>query len=49
MLNNKSPGNDDLIKEYFEKFWSEAREHFHHVFYTLLVKKNSVPHKEKQL
>ena len=49
MPNYKSPGNDGLTKEFFETFWSEVKKHFCHVFYTLLVKRNSVPHKDKQL
>ena len=43
MPNDKSPGNDGLTKEFFEK------THFYYVFYTLLIKKNSAPHKDKQL
>ena len=50
MPNDKSPGNDGLTKEFFETFWSEVKKkHFYHVFCTLFVKKNSVPHKDKQL
>ena len=26
MLNDKSPGNDSLIKEFFETFWSELEK-----------------------
>ena len=25
MPNNKSPGNDDLTKEFYEKFWEEIK------------------------
>ena len=50
MPNDKYPRNDGLTKEFCETFWSEVKKkHFYHVFYTLLVKKNSVPHKDKQL
>ena len=50
MPNDKSAGNDGLTKEFFETFWSEVKKsHFYHVFYTLLVKTNSAPHKDKQL
>ena len=49
MPNVKSPGNDGLTKEFFGIFWSEVKKkHFYHVFSTLLVKKNSVPHKDKE-
>ena len=46
MPNDKSPGNDGLTKGFFETFWLEV---FYLVFYTLLVKRNSAPHKDKQL
>ena len=46
MASDKSPGNDDLTKEFFETFWSELKKK-KYVFWTLLVKKNSVPHKDK--
>ena len=46
MASDKSPGNDDLTKEFFETFWSEKKKK-NYVFWTLLVKKNSVPHKDK--
>ena len=50
MPNDKSTGNDGLTKEFFETFWSEVKKkHFYYVFYTLLIKKNFAPHKEKQL
>ena len=49
MPNDKSPGNDGLTKEFFKTFWSEVKKHFYHVFYTLLVKRNSEPHRDKQL
>ena len=30
MPNDKSPGNDDLTKEFFETFWSEIKKnHFY--------------------
>ena len=45
MPNDKFPGNDGLTKEFFETFWSEVKKHFYHIFYTLLVKRRSVPHK----
>ena len=35
-----------LTKGFFETFWLEV---FYLVFYTLLVKRNSAPHKDKQL
>ena len=48
--NDKSPGNDDLTKEFFERYWSEVKKnYFYHVFYIPLVKRNSAPHKDKQL
>ena len=28
MRNNKSPGNDDLTKEFYETFWNELKEIF---------------------
>ena len=28
MPNDKSPGNDDLTKEFFEIFWSEVKKTF---------------------
>ena len=49
MPNDKSPGNDGLTKEYFETFWSEVKKNIFIMCFTLLVKKNSAPHKDKQL
>ena len=50
MPHDKSPGNNGLTKEFFETFWPEVKKnHFYHVLYTLLVKRNSAPHKDKQL
>ena len=49
MPNDKSPGNHGLTKEFFETFWSEVKKPFYLVFYTLLVKRNSAHHKDKQL
>ena len=46
---DKSPGNDGLTKEFFETFWSEVKKTIFIMFYTLLIKKNFVPHKDKQL
>ena len=49
MPNNKSSGNDGLTKEFFKKCCSEVKKtHFYHVLYTLLTKKNYVPHKYKK-
>ena len=28
MPNDKSPGNDDVTKEFFETFWSEVKKAF---------------------
>ena len=47
--NGKYPGNDGLTIDFLETFSSEVKKHFYYVFYTLLVKKNSEPHKDKQL
>ena len=50
MPNGKSPGNDDLTKEFFETLWSEIKKKtFYLAFHTLLIKGNSAPHKDKQL
>ena len=49
MPNDKSPGNDGLTKEYFEIFWSDVKKHFYLAFHILLIKRNSAPHKDKQL
>ena len=49
MHNDKSPGNDGLTNGFYEAFWSEVKKHFYHVFYTLLVKRNTAPHKDKRL
>ena len=49
MPNEISSGNDNLTKECFEKFWTEVKKHFDIVFYTLLVRNNSVLLIDKQL
>ena len=49
MVNDKSLGNNGLTKELFETFWSEVKNHLYYVLYTLLVKRNSTPHNNKQL
>ena len=49
MPNDKSPGNDGLMKEFFGTFWSEVKKNFSLAFHTLLIKGNSAPHKDKQL
>ena len=29
LRNNKSPGNDELTKEFYEMFWKEIKKSFH--------------------
>ena len=48
MASDKSPGNDDLTKEFFET-WSELKKKKNYVFWTLLVKKNSVYTTQRQV
>ena len=48
MPNDKCLGNDGLTKEFFQTFWSKVKNHFYYVFYTLLVKRNSLSRKYKQ-
>ena len=39
--NNKSPGNDDLTKEFYEAFWSKLKEPFiNSISQTKIRKKN---------
>ena len=49
MPNDKSPGNDGLTNKFFETFWSELKQIFLSCVLHSLVKRNSAPHKDKQL
>ena len=49
MPNDKSSGNDDPTKEFFETFWSEVKKPFLSCVLHSFHKRNSTPHKDKLL
>ena len=47
MPNDKSPGNNGLTKEFFEKLWYEVKKTFLYCFSHSFDKEKIAPHKDK--